>query len=69
MAHKVELVEARHEITNRDVVFTVRKGSRKIGELRISKGNLVWITGNGRIENRIRWSDFDDFMRNGGTWV
>ncbi len=69
MAHKVELVEARHEITNRDVVFMVHKGSRKIGELRISKGNLVWITGNGRIENRIRWSDFDDFMRNGGIWV
>lgn len=68
MAHKIQLIEAKHEITNRDVVFSVHKKSKKIGELRISKGNLVWITGNGRIENRISWSDFDDFMRNGGTW-
>jgi hypothetical protein len=68
MAHKIQLIEARHEISNRDVVFAVRKGSRKIGELRISKGSLVWVTGNGRILNTIRWSDFDDFMRNGGIW-
>ena len=69
MTHKVQLVEARHEISNRDVVFSIRKGAKKLGELRISRGNLVWITGNGRIENRIKWSDFDDFMRNGGTWL
>jgi hypothetical protein len=68
VAHKIQLIEAKHEITNRDVVFSVRKGSRKIGELRVSKGSLVWVTGNGRIQNSIRWSDFDEFMRKGGTW-
>jgi hypothetical protein len=39
------MIETRHEITNRDVIFSVKKGRKKIGELRVSKGNLVWITG------------------------
>ena len=44
MAHIIHLIEAKHKITNRDVVFSVRKGSKKSGELRVSKGNLVWVT-------------------------
>ena len=67
MAHKVHLIEAKHEITNRDVVFSVRKGSKKLGELRVSKGNLVWVTGNGRNINYITWIDFNQIMTRGGT--
>ena len=55
MPHKVQMIETRHEITNRDVIFSVKKGRKKIGELRVSKGNLVWITGNGRVINQITW--------------
>jgi hypothetical protein len=69
MAHSVHMIERKHRITNRDVVFTIKKGSKKVGELRVSKGNLVWVTGNGRIRNHITWADFDDFMTNGGEWV
>ena len=47
---------------------TQKKGRKKIGELRVSKGNLVWITGNGRVINQITWTDFNDFMTKGGTW-
>jgi hypothetical protein len=68
MPHKVQMIETRHEITNRDVIFSVKKGRKKIGELRVSKGNLVWITGNGRVINQITWTDFNDFMTKGGTW-
>jgi hypothetical protein len=67
MAHIIHLIEAKHKITNRDVVFSVRKGSKKLGELRVSKGNLVWVTGNGRIVNYITWADFDLIMTKGGT--
>ena len=41
MPHKVQMIETRHEITNRDVIFSVKKGRKKIGELRVSKGNLL----------------------------
>ena len=67
MAHSVQMVETKHKITNRDVIFSVRRGSKKLGELRVSKGNLVWITGNGRYVNYITWKDFDAIMTKGGT--
>ncbi len=67
MSHIIHLIEAKHKITNRDVVFSVRKGTKKLGELRVSKGNLVWVTGNGRIINYITWADFDSILINGGT--
>jgi len=67
MAHSVHLIEAKHKITNRDVVFSVKKGTKKLGELRVSKGNLVWVTGNGRNINYITWADFDLIMTKGGT--
>lgn len=59
--------EAKHLVTNRDVVFSVTHGRKKIGELRISKGNLVWVTGNGRVSNYISWADFDLIMTKGGV--
>ena len=68
MAHSVTMKESKHKITNRDVVFAIRNGKKKIGELKISKGNLVWITGNGRTINQISWNDFNDFMTKGGAW-
>lgn len=67
MKHTIHMMEAKHEVANRDVVFSISKGRRKIGELRVSKGNLVWVTGNGRIENSISWADFDLIMTKGGT--
>lgn len=67
MAHKVHMIESKHEVTNRDVTFEVSNGRKKLGELRISKGNIVWVTGNGRIVNYITWKDFDLIMTKGGS--
>ena len=66
MAHKVHMAAAKQRVTNRDVIFTIKKGSRKLGELRVSKGNLGWVTGNGRVLNYITWEDFNEIMSKGG---
>jgi hypothetical protein len=66
MKHKVVMKEAKYELTNRDVVFAISDANKKLGELRISKGNLVWVTNNGRIANYMTWSDFNQIMTRGG---
>lgn len=66
MKHTIHMTESKHEVTNRDVVFSISKGRKKLGELRVSKGNLVWVTGNGRVSNYITWADFDQIMTKGG---
>lgn len=66
MKHKVVMKESKFELTSRDVVFSVSGENGKLGELRISKGNLVWVTNNGRISNYMTWSDFNQIMTKGG---
>lgn len=67
MKHKVVMKESKFELTSRDVVFSVTGNKGKLGELRVSKGNLVWVTNNGRISNYMTWSDFNLIMTQGGT--
>ena len=67
MAHKIYMFEPRHEIINTDVTFVIVKGSKKLGELKVSKGSLDWYTGNGRKSYKISWSLFNEIMTKGGT--
>jgi len=69
MAHKVYMSEPRHEVTKSDVTFVVKRNNRKLGELRVSKGNLQWYTGNGRRPYQISWKLFDEIMKKGGEVV
>jgi len=69
MAHKVYMSEPRHEVTKSDVTFVVKRNNRKLGELRVSKGNLQWYTGSGRRPYQISWKLFDEIMKKGGEVV
>ena len=69
MAHKVYMSEPRHEVTKSDVTFVVKRNNRKLGELRVSKGNLQWYTGNGRRPYQISCELFDEIMKKGGEVV
>jgi hypothetical protein len=67
MAHRIFMFEPKHEVTNTDVAFSVKKNGKKIGELRVSKGSLEWYTGNGRTAYSISWDLFDEIMKKGGS--
>jgi hypothetical protein len=67
MAHKVTMSTVKQKVSKEDIVFSIKKGNRKLGELRISKGNLTWVTGNGRVQNYITWEDFNLVMTKGGN--
>ena len=67
MAHKVYMSEPRHEVSKSEVTFVVRRGNKKLGELKVSKGRLYWYTGNGRVKYSISWELFDEIMTRGGS--
>lgn len=67
--HKVTMKQPREQILNKDVVFIVREGAKKLGELHVSKGSIEWKPSNGRFKRRMRWSKFALFMENEGRAV
>jgi len=61
--HAVEMRQPPEQILNRDVEFVIRENGRKLGELHVSKGSIVWIPSNGRYKRRMRWSKFAALMK------
>ena len=66
MAHKISMQQPKDNIVNKDVVFTVKKNGKKLGELRVSKGALEWKPRTSTYSNYMTWSDFAEIMENGG---
>ena len=57
MAHKVHMRLPKEQLMNSDVEFVIVRGSAKLGELHISKGNVEWWpAGSRKRKYRLRWS-------------
>ena len=54
-------------VLHADVVFSVRSDGEKFGELRVSKGNVVWIPVNKVYGHRLRWTQLDRLARKHGA--
>lgn len=65
--HKVIMRQPRDKIVNSDVVFVIKEGDKKLGELHVSKGSIEWKPSNGRFKRRMRWSKFAQFMESEGV--
>jgi len=63
-SHDVKLKRAKAEIVNSDVVFEIKKNSKKLGELHISRGAIEWVPNNARYKRRMTWTKFDSLMEN-----
>jgi hypothetical protein len=59
--------QPRDKIVNSDVVFVIKEGDKKLGELHVSKGSIEWKPSNGRFKRRMRWSKFAQFMESEGV--
>ncbi|MEX2119318.1 MAG: hypothetical protein WD847_06975 [Pirellulales bacterium] len=66
MAHNVTFNVPDRPLGNADVVFTVSKDGEKFGELRISKGAVVWFPMNKVNGYRLLWSQFDRLAQEHG---
>ena len=65
MAHKITMHQPREHLLGSDVIFIVKKDGLKIGELHISKGNLMWWPKNSKIRKyRVRWSQIANLLEN-----
>ena len=60
--HKVIMRQPRDQVMNADIEFIVREGSRKLGELHVSKGGIEWLPNNGRYKRRMSWAKFAALM-------
>jgi hypothetical protein len=61
-SHDVTLKRAKAEIVNSDFVFEIKKNSKKLGELHISRGAIEWVPNNARYKRRMSWTKFDSIM-------
>lgn len=64
--HSIEIDLPPNVVLNRDVVFKVKSGNRKLGELRLSRGTIDWVPGNHQTAFRLKWERFDELMRDYG---
>ncbi len=49
-----------------DVSFVVRRNGRKFGELRISKGTVVWLRAGKTYGRKLRWDQIDQLAHQEG---
>jgi hypothetical protein len=57
--HDVEYTTPSAMLDTRDLVFVVQRDGVKLGEMRVSKGSVVWFPYNTRYGYRLDWSQLD----------
>ncbi|HUR27534.1 MAG TPA: hypothetical protein VM509_05060 [Planctomycetota bacterium] len=50
------------EVTSKDVIFLVYRKKGKFGELRLSRGAVVWRGRRDQIGRKLSWNRFDKLM-------
>ena len=61
--HWVKFTLPWRELGNPDISFSVYRDSKKVGELRISRGAVVWYP-RGKVRPRkLNWPSFDKLMK------
>lgn len=64
--HKVHFNVPDRPLAHADVIFTVFEDEQKFGELRISKGAVVWFPANKVNGYRLSWAQLDRLAREFG---
>lgn len=64
MAHEVlvDLDVSSIEVKAKDIVFKVHRKRTKFGELRISRGAIVWRGRADQLGRKLSWARFDELM-------
>jgi hypothetical protein len=53
----------------KDLVFVVRRNRAKFGELRVSRGAVVWIPANKSKGRRLSWQQLDQLAQENGKSI
>jgi hypothetical protein len=65
--HTVEFAVPARPLGNNDIVFEVRGNGLKVGELKVSRGGVVWRPAGQRGTHVMRWGRFNKLMQEHGT--
>jgi len=67
--HKVTITEIpRMLVGSNDIIFEIREGKSKLGDLRVSQGNLFWLPGvNRKYGYALDWAKFAQIVEEEGT--
>lgn len=49
-----------------DIVFEVKENETKLGDLRVSQGNLFWLPTGHKFGHVLEWTQFDQLAREHG---
>ncbi len=63
MKHAVKFAIPSRDLGRADVIFSVKRGGRKLGELHVSKGALVWFPRDASKGHRFSWVRFDQWAK------
>ena len=63
LPHVVSFSVPERPLKNSDIVFIVRRGTRKIGELRISQGGLDWFPRKAKTCYSTSWERFQKILQ------
>ena len=53
ITHRVIMRQPSEQIVSVDIEFMVREGSKKLGELHVSKESIEWLSSNGRYKRQM----------------
>ena len=68
MAHELWLnIQSWVEVGKEDAIFRVHQDEGTFGELRVSKGAVVWYPKGGRVGYKLNWKQFSKAMMDEGT--
>ncbi len=63
MAHNVSFTVPDRPLGKSDIIFTVKKDGKTLGNLHISRGSLVWFPSYTTYGYRMNWTKFDKIMK------
>ena len=66
-SHRVTITEIPRMIVGaNDVIFEVREDNAKLGDLKVSQGNLFWLSSGHNIGHVLQWNQFAELAERYG---
>ncbi|MEX2138345.1 MAG: hypothetical protein WD894_03740 [Pirellulales bacterium] len=67
--HSVDFTVPARPIAHSDIIFTVEQDDERFGELRVSKGNVVWTPANKKYGFRLTWKQLSAIAQERGKQI
>jgi hypothetical protein len=63
MEHEVKFSTPALMVGNADLIFVIKQNGKKFGELRLSRGSLIWFPKDKSKSHRLSWADLNELAQ------